>query len=72
MEWIACSIKMPPNDDYVLAADFVTKYPSCMPNYQVGCYGDWIGSPEWDDGDGNGLHLKCVTHWMPLPEPPSE
>ncbi|WP_318532373.1 DUF551 domain-containing protein, partial [Escherichia coli] len=23
-------------------------------------------------GDGEDLHLKEVTHWMPLPEPPQE
>ncbi|EPX8490108.1 DUF551 domain-containing protein, partial [Escherichia coli] len=23
-------------------------------------------------GDGEDLHLKEVTHWMPLPEPPKE
>ncbi|EKY7266047.1 DUF551 domain-containing protein, partial [Escherichia coli] len=28
--------------------------------------------PTWDDGDGEDLHLKEVTHWMPLPEPPKE
>ncbi|MBK0817687.1 DUF551 domain-containing protein, partial [Escherichia coli] len=25
-----------------------------------------------DDGDGEDLYLKEVTHWMPLPEPPQE
>ncbi|EFI2648831.1 DUF551 domain-containing protein, partial [Escherichia coli] len=28
--------------------------------------------PTWDDGDGEDLYLKEVTHWMQLPEPPQE
>ncbi|EGT2310951.1 DUF551 domain-containing protein, partial [Escherichia coli] len=49
-------------------------YPPSIPNTQVGVYGDWFndGNPTWDDGDGEDLHLKEVTHWMPLPEPPQE
>ncbi|WP_256124763.1 DUF551 domain-containing protein [Cronobacter malonaticus] len=70
--WIACSERMPERE-YVLAADFSGAYylPS-LPNTQVGIYADWFedGKPSWDDGDGNDLHLKQVTHWMPLPEPP--
>ncbi|EOA2570119.1 DUF551 domain-containing protein [Escherichia coli] len=59
---------------YVLAADFKNNYPPSIPNTQVGVYGDWFndGNPTWDDGDGEDLHLKEVTHWMPLPEPPQE
>lgn len=47
-------------------------YPPNIPNTQVGVYGDWFndGNPTWDDGDGEDLYLKEVTHWMPLPEPP--
>ncbi|WP_371867212.1 DUF551 domain-containing protein [Escherichia albertii] len=59
---------------YVLAADFKNNYPPNIPNTQVGVYGDWFndGNPTWDDGDGEDLYLKEVTHWMPLPEPPQE
>ncbi|EOW5076791.1 DUF551 domain-containing protein [Escherichia coli] len=59
---------------YVLAADFKNNYPPSIPNTQVGVYGDWFndGNLTWDDGDGEDLHLKEVTHWMPLPEPPKE
>ena len=67
--WIPCSERMPERE-YVLAADFSGAYylPS-LPNTQVGIYADWFedGNPSWDDGDGNDLHLKQVTHWMPLP-----
>ncbi|EKG1118006.1 DUF551 domain-containing protein, partial [Escherichia coli] len=37
-----------------------------------GVYGDWFndGNPTWDDGDGEDLYLKEVTHWMSLPEQP--
>ncbi|ELO7574574.1 DUF551 domain-containing protein [Escherichia coli] len=75
--WISCSDRIPEMGErqyYVLAADFKNNYPPSIPNTQVGVYGDWFndGNPTWDDGDGEDLHLKEVTHWMPLPEPPQE
>ena len=75
--WISCSDRIPEMGErqyYVLAADFKNNYPPSIPNTQVGVYGDWFndGKPTWDDGDGEDLHLKEVTHWMPLPEPPKE
>ncbi|HBA3366562.1 TPA: DUF551 domain-containing protein [Escherichia coli] len=75
--WISCSERMPEMGErqcYVLAADFINNYPPNIPNTQVGVYGDWFndGNPTWDDGDGEDLYLKEVTHWMPLPEPPQE
>ncbi|EBZ8544886.1 DUF551 domain-containing protein [Salmonella enterica subsp. enterica serovar Muenchen] len=72
--WISCSERMP-DREYVLAGDFSgTHYLASIPNVQVGIYADWFddGKHCWDDGDGNDLHLKEVTHWMPLPEPPQE
>ncbi|MGZ9938830.1 DUF551 domain-containing protein [Escherichia coli] len=75
--WISCSERMPEMGErqcYVLAADFKNNYPPNIPNTQVGVYGDWFndGNPTWDDGDGEDLYLKEVTHWMPLPEPPRD
>ncbi|HFJ0094629.1 TPA: DUF551 domain-containing protein [Escherichia coli] len=75
--WISCSERMPEMGErqcYVLAADFKNNYPPNIPKTQVGVYGDWFndGNPTWDDGDGEDLYLKEVTHWMPLPEPPQE
>ncbi|HHZ8413074.1 TPA: DUF551 domain-containing protein [Escherichia albertii] len=75
--WISCSERMPEMGErqcYVLAADFKNNYLPNIPNTQVGVYGDWFndGNPTWDDGDGEDLYLKEVTHWMPLPEPPQE
>ncbi|EOU7269038.1 DUF551 domain-containing protein [Escherichia coli] len=75
--WISCSERMPEMGErqcYVLAADLKNNYPPNIPNTQVGVYGDWFndGNPTWDDGDGEDLYLKEVTHWMPLPEPPQE
>ncbi|WP_332025142.1 DUF551 domain-containing protein [Leclercia tamurae] len=73
-EWIPCNERMPERD-YVLAADFSGAYylPS-LPNTQVGIYADWFedGNPSWDEGDGNDLYLKQVTHWMPLPAAPQQ
>ncbi|EGM7717219.1 DUF551 domain-containing protein [Escherichia coli] len=75
--WISCSERMPEMGErqcYVLAADFKNNYPPNIPNTQVGVYGDWFndGKPTWDDGDGEDLYLKEVTHWMQLPEPPEQ
>lgn len=75
--WISCSERMPEmggRQCYVLAADFKNNYPPNIPNTQVGVYGDWFndGNPTWDDGDGEDLYLKEVTHWMPLPAPPQQ
>lgn len=72
--WISCSERMP-DREYVLAGDFSgTYYLASIPNVQVGIYADWFDDekPCWDDGDGNDLHLKEVTHWMPLPAPQQE
>ena len=76
-KWIAVSERMPEMGEkqrYVLAADFKNNYWPNIPNTQVGVYGDWFddGNPTWDDGDGEDLHLKEVTHWMPLPAGPQE
>ncbi|MDE4670960.1 DUF551 domain-containing protein [Klebsiella pneumoniae] len=75
--WIPVSERMPEMGEkqrYVLAADFKNNYWPNIPNTQVGVYGDWFddGNPTWDDGDGEDLHLKEVTHWMPLPAGPQE
>ena len=72
--WVACSERMP-GRDYVLAGDFSGKqYPANMPNIQIGIYADWFddGCPCWDDGDGNDLHLKQVTHWTQIPAAPQQ
>ena len=74
-KWIPVSERMPEMGEkqrYVLAADFKNNYWPNIPNTQVGVYGDWFddGNPTWDDGDGEDLHLKEVTHWMPLPAGP--
>lgn len=72
--WVACSERMPERD-YVMAADFTGKqYPANLPNIQIGIYADWFddGCPCWDDGDGNDLHLKQVTHWAQIPAAPQQ
>ncbi len=71
--WISCSERMP-DKYYVLAADFKNRYSPSIPCYQVGIFADWFddGKPSWDDGDGNDLHLRQVTHWQPLPSRPED
>lgn len=76
-KWIPVSERMPEMGEkqrYVVAADFKNNYWPNIPNTQVAVYGDWFGdgNPTWDDGDGEDLHLKEVTHWMPLPAGPQE
>ncbi|HCR1961870.1 TPA: DUF551 domain-containing protein [Enterobacter kobei] len=63
MEWIKCSERMPEEDaeEQVLACfkggDISTLY------YIEG---------QWDDAYGILPIRQDVTHWMPLPDPPSE
>ncbi|MDK2633142.1 DUF551 domain-containing protein [Pantoea stewartii subsp. indologenes] len=64
MEWIKCSERMPNDVEFVLC---VEKRPD---------YGTY-GKPFlcWHDGDGwvgKSNYRPTVTHWMPLPEPPTE
>lgn len=57
-EWIDCDLRTPRDDNFVLVYR-----PSEVPQMEV----DWI------DGDGNWAvsNFCTVTHWMPLPSPPS-
>ena len=57
--WISVTDRFPQDDDYVLV-------------WVNGTYRDMAYRDEgvWYDEEHN--HLKNITHWMPLPEPPKE
>ena len=64
MEWIKCSERLPDNTEFVLCIEKRSGY---------GTYGQPFVC--WHDGDGwvgKTNYRPTVTHWMPLPEPPTE
>lgn len=68
MEWVKCSERMPKMGEKVLIRIPVSEHF----NIENGRYkGDGVFIGAWFDSRGNGCAYK-VTHWMPLPEPPSE
>lgn len=75
--WIKCSDRLPDAGVVVLASGF--KFESCGGGrwvepviYDEGCY-----HPLQDAGDGEYVadfdgEMNEVTHWQPLPSPPTE
>lgn len=64
MEWIKCGDRLPDNTEFVLCIEKRSGY---------GTYGQPFVC--WHDGDGwvgKTNYRPTVTHWMPLPEPPTE
>ncbi|WP_423066276.1 DUF551 domain-containing protein [Enterobacter kobei] len=64
MEWIKCSDRIPGNTEFVLCIEKRSGY---------GTYGKPFVC--WHDGDGwvgKTNYRPTVTHWMTLPEPPTE
>ncbi|EMR9403235.1 DUF551 domain-containing protein [Escherichia coli] len=69
MEWIKCSDRMPPIGSRVVVA-INGKHVTCA------SYTQWEGAktergraPRFEDLRGI---VPGVTHWQPIPEPPSE
>jgi uncharacterized protein DUF551 len=71
MDWISIQERKPPNDVSVLIA-------KCDSRVKVKMYFIQIASrinDAWiDDHNGELIHPKygTITHWMPLPDKPSE
>ncbi|EBI0159796.1 DUF551 domain-containing protein [Salmonella enterica subsp. enterica serovar Cerro] len=73
-EWIKCSTRNPTPETPVLImlngvihiGEIRREYPTHEETYQPFFY--------WDDphNDGQPWEVFDVTHWMPLPEPPTE
>lgn len=65
MEWISVKDRLPENGEVIAFAETGCEYligvldESEYVGDGVCCYGD-------------GVMMMCVTHWMPLPEPPKE
>ena len=67
MTWIDASIKLPAIGEKVLVVyegevQWVTYYRD------AGDVGEWW---ECSDGSDTTIDMGCVTHWMPLPAPPT-
>ncbi|MGP3209197.1 DUF551 domain-containing protein [Serratia marcescens] len=68
-EWIKCSDRMPDYRAPVLITDGELVAMSCRSRL------DSIGRDPWQTTYQSGDATKClstVTHWMPLPEPPTD
>ena len=64
-EWIDAKKKLPRHDGRVLGTDGKKHEIVCCINSEC----EWVGSTSQY---GYLMHLKEVTHWMELPEPPNE
>lgn len=65
-EWIKCSERMPELDKRVLLY-----FGSYGGHIEDGCIGDDGDGPYHYFFDGDSLQQE-PTHWMPLPEPPTD
>jgi hypothetical protein len=61
----ACADRMPTEREYVL----MWEVPSL--HWSVGCW--WSEYKQWSNRDDceYAIHPHQVSHWMPLPEPPT-
>lgn len=82
MEWIKCSEQMPSEDQIVLAIaqeSFSEKYQIILAYlYNDNCLMKkqkpkliWKESCNCSGSEYDPMVIESVTHWMPLPEPPS-
>lgn len=74
MEWIKCSERLPDDEADVLCFGQYGDNDIDDERYQ---FMGWLSSKGikdiWCVSDGNSQNSRArVTHWMPLPEPPSE
>lgn len=65
MEWISVKDRLPEDDSNVLAWSSEIKNPNCAVDVAFLCAldGKWAGN--------NSYFVKGITHWMPLPETPT-
>ena len=69
MEWIKCSERLPEESSHLRILLWNGSYIR---------YGKWLSTDcsgkncDWHDDYDNRIKGKKITHWMPLPEPPTE
>ena len=70
-EWIKISDRKPPNGVYVLIANFDGRPKVEMHFISIA---ERLNDQWFDDKNGDVLNPKygTVTHWMPLPDKPTE
>ena len=64
--WICCKDKLPEPKTWGLVVGRQRMVTTA--NRAFGAYGGWA----WHDGRSKQRAQSVFTHWMPLPEPPSE
>ena len=75
-KWISVTDKLPETGDPVLAV--AVPYGEQEPQVHEMCYElsrwsddeDWVGGWRCAQGDGYGIPVDRVTHWMSMPAPP--
>jgi hypothetical protein len=67
MEWIRCSERMPPDGVEVLFVAFGQDVEVGRHYHQ-----EWTDLRTDSQNEAITFDDQCVTHWMPLPEPPKE
>lgn len=64
--WIPCSERLPEQTGYYLVCDAAAEFDNIRGRREVAKFvigrhgGHWYGA----------IRRECITHWMPLPEPP--
>jgi hypothetical protein len=76
MEWISTEERLPEKRKAVLIyAPKINEPITTMyydPDADSAEFGEWVSEPSGPERGGwSSLALEDVTHWMPLPEPPS-
>ena len=66
--WIPCSERLPEHTGYYLVCDSTAEFDNTKGRQDVSKFvigrhgGHWYGA----------IRRECITHWMPLPEPPEQ
>ena len=63
LRWISVDESLPDDSSWVLV------YADGAVNYTVWHRGVWY---DWTEPACSNIPHGCITHWMPLPEPPKE
>ena len=63
--WIKVNDDLPKDDEWVLIATMETK------NCRAGTFYGMRRGIAWYDASGNPAPTDGITHWMPLPAPPT-